>query len=127
MDSGMSEDWTSVWRAVKTETIDGVQKAIDQIQSRNCRTGPYVSFPGGHSETSPLYEAVLLNDAGKVRLLLHHDADIFSPHEGSCPREVAQELYEKNGNTHLDVLEILNEAHDAFEYQSKYGGEPRFY
>jgi hypothetical protein len=28
MDSGMSEDYTSVWRAVKTGTIDDVQKYI---------------------------------------------------------------------------------------------------
>jgi hypothetical protein len=126
MDSGMSGDYTSVWRAVKTGTIDDVQKAIDQIAAcPGSFTSSYVSMTGGDSETSPLHEAVLLNDAEKVRLLLHHNADLFYNCEyvaeelDGTARDFAQELYEKNGNTHLNVLEILNEAHDAWEYQTK--------
>ena len=121
----MDEDRTSVWRAVETRTIDDLQKAIYQIRSGGSFTGPYVSYRGGDGETSPLYEAVLLNDAEKVRLLIDCGADIHSGCEEGYPLQVAEELYEKNGNTHLKVFEILDESHDAFEYQSKYGGDER--
>lgn len=112
---------TSVWRAVKYGTKDDVQEAIDKILATNSFTGAYVSFCGGDDGTSALYEAVILNDVEKVSLLLHYDADIFSRCEEGTPRDLAQELYEKNGDTHLKVLEILDKAHDDFEYQSKYG------
>ena len=121
----MSEDWTSVWWAVKTGTIDDVQKAIDQVRSGGSRIGNYVSYHGGDGDTSPPYEAVLLNDAEKVRLLIDCGADIHSGCEKGYPLQVAEELYEKNGNAHMKVFEILDEAHDAFEYQSNYGGEER--
>ena len=118
----MNEDLTSVWWAVKTGTIDDVQKAIDHIRSGGSQfVGTHVSYHGGDGDTSPLYEAVLLNDAEKVRLLIDCGADIHSGYT----LEVAEELYKIKGNKHLKVFEILDEARDAFEYQSKYGGEER--
>ena len=117
----MSEDldWACMWRAVYTGSVHDMQNVINQLQARHhhvadlkqleSRTrhiADYVEFDDG----SPLWDAVLLNDVEKVRLLLYYDASISCMRNGKYPRGVAQELYEKNGKTHLKVLKALNKA-----------------
>jgi hypothetical protein len=116
-----SEDDTlalSLWRAVKTGTIDDVHKAIDLIRTRE---GLYVSGFVNRSVSddgkSILYVAVMLNDAEKVRLLIdnhaHLDQDDWS------------ELYEEYGNTHFHVFDILDKAMQDWSDESKRDYEPR--
>ena len=79
---------------------------LKQLESRTRHIADYVEFDHG----SPLWDAVLLNDVDKVRLLLYYDASIACMRNGKYPRDVAQELYENNGKTHLKVLKALNKA-----------------
>jgi len=116
----MSEDldWACIWRAVYTGSVHDVQNVINQLQtrhhhvadlkqleSRTRHTADYVEFDDG----SPLWDAVLLNDVEKVRLLLYYGASTACMRSGKYPRDVAQELYQKNGKTHLKVLKALIE------------------
>ena len=117
-----SEDWTSVWRAVKTGTIVDVQNAIDQIRLRNHFTSPYVNWSMTFSgkKTSALYVAVLQNDDEKVRLLIDCDAELDRDTEN-----LAHDLSEEDGDAHERVLDIIREAAAEREYQSKHCGDLR--
>ena len=116
------EYFTSVWRAVKVGTIVDVQNSIDQIRAR-CLFH-YVDWKVTYSgnETTALELAVILNDAEKVQLLIDCGADIWTGH----PQEKAQDNYEKNGDTHIQVLDIIDQAIVDLNYQSKHRGEERF-
>ena len=106
-----SEDDTlalSLWRAVKTGTIDDVHKAIDLIRTREgSHVSGYVNWPVSDDGKSTLYVAVMLNDAEKVRLLIDNDADL-------CCDDWSPELYEEYVNTHFHVFDIIDKARQDY-------------
>jgi hypothetical protein len=108
----------AIWQAVRNGTISDVEKAIYDVSGVGKYPSGYVNMPVG-DQWSALYVAVTLNDAAKVRLLLENGADLF--------QDDWDELEEACGNTHSHVLDIIREAQDDWNYQSKHCGEDRIY
>jgi hypothetical protein len=107
-----------IWQAVRNGTTSDIEKAIYDVTSTGSYASPFVNYPVG-DQGSALYVAVTLNDAAKVRLLLENGADLF--------QDDWDELEEACGNTHSHVLDIIREAQDDWNYQSKHCGEDRIY